>query len=332
EIAERIIRYSEERGGCFTPKDFKDHEPTWVEPVSTSYRGFDIWEIPPNGQGIAALQILNMLETFDIPSLSPNSAGHLHLFIEAKKLAFEDRAVYYADMDRAEVPLEQLISKEYGRSRAQLIDPKKASTSVKPGDLDGSKDTIYLCASDSEGNMISLIQSIYSGWGSREVPTGLGFCLQNRGRSFSLDPKHRNTLEPHKRPFHTIIPGFVTQDGNPKCAFGVMGGDMQPQGHAQVLMNMIDFHMSIQQAGEQPRVQHFGSSTPWGGTMPAGGEVGFENGISNEVMDRLAAMGHVVRSRGGGMYGGYQAIWRENEPLRYFAGSDPRKDGSAVGY
>lgn len=332
EIAERIVRYSQERGGRFSLKDFEDHEATWVNPVSTSYRGFDLWEIPPNGQGIAALQIANILETFDIPSLSPNSAEHLHLFIEAKKLAFEDRAVYYADMDHADVPLERLISKEYGRSRARLIDRKRASTSVKPGDLDGSKDTIYLCAADGEGNMVSLIQSIYWGWGSREIPTGLGFCLQNRGRSFNLDPKHRNTLEPHKRPFHTIIPGFLTRAGRPTCAFGVMGGDMQPQGHAQVLMNMIDFHMSPQQAGEQPRVQHFGSSNPWGGTMVAGGRVGLEYGIDKEVAERLAEMGHVIASTGGGRYGGYQCIRREDEPLRYFAGSDPRKDGSAVGY
>lgn len=331
-IAERIVRYSKERGGKFTLKDFQDHEATWVDPVSTSYRGYDVWEIPPNGQGIAALQILNMLETFDIASLSPNSAEHLHLFIEAKKLAFEDRAVYYADMAHADVPLQRLISKEYGRERAKRIDPNRAATDVKPGELDGSKDTIYLCAADEEGNMISLIQSIYWGMGSREVPTGLGFCLQNRGRAFNLNPDHRNALEPHKRPFHTIIPGFLTYEGNPQCAFGVMGGDMQPQGHAQVLMNMIDFELSPQQAGEQPRVQHFGSSNPWGGVMEDGGSIGLEYGIDEEVINELAAKGHKIASRGGGMYGGYQAIWREDEPMRYFAGSDPRKDGSAVGY
>ncbi|HPA47377.1 MAG TPA: gamma-glutamyltransferase [bacterium] len=332
EIAERIVRYSNERGGRFTLDDFRDHGATWVKPVSTSYRGFDVWEIPPNGQGIAALQMLNMLETFDIGSLQPNGAEHLHLFIEAKKLAYEDRSVYYADMDYADVPLQQLISKDYGQARAKSIDPNRASTTVKPGNLDGSKDTIYLCTADKDGNMVSLIQSIYASWGSREVPTGLGFCLQNRGRSFSLDPKHRNALQPHKRPFHTIIPGFLTQAGKPKCALGVMGGDMQPQGHVQVLMNMIDFRMSPQQAGEQPRVQHFGSSTPWGGVINEGGTVGCEFGISDEVMDRLETMGHVMKERGGGMYGGYQAIWREDEPMRYFAGSDPRKDGCAVGY
>jgi len=332
EFAERIVNYSRERGGYFSRRDFEDHQASWVEPVSTRYRGYDVWEIPPNGQGIAALQMLNMLETFDITSLTPNSAEHLHYFIEAKKLAFEDRAVYYADMERAEVPLSRLLSKEYGRERAKRIDPKRAAVQVRPGNLDGSKDTIYLCAADGEGNMVSLIQSIYSGWGSREVPTGLGFCLQNRGRAFSLDPNHRNTLEPHKRPFHTIIPGFVTRDGKARCAFGVMGGDMQPQGHVQVLMNRIDFKMSMQQAGEQPRAEHYGSSSPWGGVMAGGGSVGLEAGITPETAKRLEEMGHKIRETGVGMYGGYQAIWREDEPLRYFAGSDPRKDGCATGY
>jgi gamma-glutamyltranspeptidase / glutathione hydrolase len=332
EIAERIIKFSKERGGLFTQKDFEEHTPTWVRPVSTKYRGYDVWEIPPNGQGIAALQILNMLETFDISSLEPNSAEHLHLFIEAKKLAFEDRATYYGDMDFATVPLNELISKEYGKERAKLIDPKKAATNIQPGQLDGSKDTVYLCAADGEGNMVSLIQSIYWGWGSREVPTGLGFCLQNRGRSFSLDPKHPNTLEPHKRPFHTIIPGFLTKDGKPKCAFGVMGGDMQPQGHAQVLMNMIDFGFSIQQAGEQPRVEHFGSTNPWGGEITDKNTVGLEAGIGENVIDQLKSMGHKIKETGTGQYGGYQAIWKEESPPRYFAGSDPRKDGCAIGY
>ncbi len=332
EIAERIVKYSEERGGMFSMKDFEDHTATWIDPVSTNYRGYDVWEIPPNGQGIAALQILNLLEHYEIGKLTPNSAEHLHLFLEAKKLAFEDRAVYYADMEKADVPLEQLISKEYAAEQVKRIDPKKAATDVKAGELDGSSDTIYLCTSDEEGNMVSLIQSIYSGWGSREVPTGLGFCLQNRGRAFSLDPKHRNSLEPHKRPFHTIIPGFLTKDGQPKCAFGVMGGDFQPQGHAQVLMNMIDFGMSPQQATEQPRAEHNGSSTPWGGKMEDGGSISLEKGIDEKTIEELKAMGHKIGSVGSGMFGGYQAIWREEDPMRYFGGSDTRKDGTAVGY
>ncbi len=332
EIADRIVQYSKERGGYFSKPDFMEHRADWVEPVSTNYRGYDVWEIPPNGQGIAALQMLNILESFDIAKLTPNSPEQLHLFIEAKKLAFEDRSVYYADPEKAEIPIEWLISKEYARERVKRIDPRRASTDVKPGLLDGSSDTIYLCAADGEGNMVSLIQSIYSGFGSREVPTGLGFCLQNRGRAFSLDPKHRNTLEPHKRPFHTIIPGFVTYQGMPQCAFGVMGGDMQPQGHVQVLMNLIDFKMSPQQAGEQPRVEHYGSSNPWGGKISGGGTIGIEGGISIQTIQKLEELGHIIQEVGVGMYGGYQAIWRENEPLRYFAGSDPRKDGCAIGY
>ena len=257
EPAERIVKFSEANGGHFTLRDFREHQATWVEPAGTGYRGYNVWEIPPNGQGISVLQILNMLECFDIGAMRPNSAEQLHLFIEAKKLAWEDRAVYYADMDFADVPLQQLISKEYGQKRAKLIDPKRAAAQVAPGDPTG-KDTIYLTAADKDGNMVSLIQSIYHGWGSHFVPDHLGFALQNRGMSFSFDPNHRNKLEPHKRPFHTIIPAFVTRGGHPVFSFGVMGGDFQPQGHAQVLMNMIDFGMSPQQAGEQPRVEHSG--------------------------------------------------------------------------
>jgi gamma-glutamyltranspeptidase/glutathione hydrolase len=331
EIAERIVKFSQKHGGRFSMRDFREHAADWVEPVSTSYRGYDVWELPPNGQGIAALQMLNLLEQFDIGSMEANSAEHLHLFIEAKKLAFEDRAVYYADMDFAEVPLKELISKDYGRQRARLIDPKRAAQSVKPGRLRGSSDTTYLTAADKDGNMVSLIQSIYYGWGSGFVPDGLGFCLQNRGQLFSLNPTHLNKLEPHKRPFHTIIPAFVTQNGEPVFSFGVMGGDFQPQGHVQVLMNIIDFGMSPQQAGEQPRVQHFESSTPTGRKMVAGGSVGFERHICEETKLKLAYMGHRIRS-GVGAFGGYQGIWRKSHPRRYFGASDPRKDGCAIGY
>ncbi|MFM2004326.1 MAG: putative gamma-glutamyltransferase YwrD [Planctomycetota bacterium] len=255
EIAERIVAKSRELGGKMSLKDLRDCEATWVDPVSSSYRGWDVWEIPPNGQGIAALQILNMLEQFDIGQLKPNSAEHLHLFIEAKKLAFEDRAQYYADVDFADVPIEWLISKDYAKQRAKGIDPKVASAKLMHGDPELDSDTIYLCAADGEGNMISFIQSNYHGFGSMICPDGVGFPIQNRGQAFSLDPDHRNRLEPHKRPFHTIIPAFMTRDGRPVMPFGVMGGDFQPQGHAQVVMNMIDFGMSPQQAGDQPRVE-----------------------------------------------------------------------------
>ncbi len=331
EIAERIVKFSQANGGRFSLRDFRDHRADWIDPVSANYRGYDVWEIPPNGQGIAALQILNMLEHFDIGSLSPNSAEHLHLFIEAKKLAFEDRAVYYADMDFADVPLQQLISKEYGKQRAGLIDPKRAAQKVAPGRLAGSSDTVYLTTADNQGNMVSLIQSIYYGWGSRLVPDGLGFCLQNRGKLFALNPRHRNKLQPHKRPFHTIIPAFVTCGGEPVFSFGVMGGDVQPQGHAQVLMNLLDFGMSVQQAGEQPRAVHFESSTPTGSKMVGAGSVGLERHVPDAVRRKLAEMGHKIR-KGVGAYGGYQGIWRAEGPRRYFGGTDPRKDGSAAGY
>ena len=331
DIAESIVAKSKELGGKMSMKDLADHTPTWVEPVSSNYRGWDVWEIPPNGQGIAALQILNLLEHFDIAALQANSAEHLHLFLEAKKLAFEDRAQYYADPEFANVPIDWLISKEYAKQRVTLIDPKKARDHVEYGDPDLDSDTIYMCAADSEGNMISFIQSNYHGFGSTICPDRIGFPIQNRGQAFSLDPDHRNRLEPHKRPFHTIIPAFLTHEGKPVMPFGVMGGDFQPQGHSQVIMNMIDFGMSPQQAGDQPRVSHSGSSSPWGAKSTDGGQVTFEHGIDDGAKLKLAEMGHRIRP-GVGAHGGYQAIWRMDNPLRYFGGSDPRKDGAAIGY
>jgi len=331
EPAERIVKFSQAQGGRFSLRDFRDHKADWVEPVSTSYRGYGVWELPPNGQGIAVLQMLNLLEHFDIGSMPPNSVEHLHLFIEAKKLAFEDRAVYYADMDFAKVPLRQLISKDYAAERVKLIDRSRAAQQVQCGRIKSSSDTIYLTTADKDGNMVSFIQSNYHGWGSGYVPDGLGFCLQNRGQLFALDPSHLNRLEPHKRPFHTIIPAFVTKDGDPVFSFGVMGGSFQPQGQTQVLMNLIDFGMSPQQAGEQPRVEHAESSEPTGSKMIGGGSVGFERGIADDVKLKLAYMGHKVRPNLGA-YGGYQGIWRQNDPLRYYGGSDPRKDGCAIGY
>jgi gamma-glutamyltranspeptidase/glutathione hydrolase len=234
-------------------------------------------------------------------------------------------------MDKAEVPLEWLLSKDYGKERAKRIDPKRASTDVGPGVWDGSQDTIYLTAADQDGNMVSLIQSTFHGWGSHMAVPSLGFAIQNRGALFALDPKHRNRLEGHKRPFHTIIPAFMTRDGNPVFAFGVMGGDFQPQGHTQVLMNLVDFGMSVQQAGEQPRVSHSGSSEPTGSTMENGGVVSCERLIPDSVIEQLVARGHVV-SPGKSDHGGYQGIWRLDDPLRWFGGSDPRKDGCATGY
>ena len=330
-IAEAIEAKSAELGGFMSLRDLKDHTATWVDPVSTNYRGWDVWEIPPNGQGIAALQILNIMERFDVGSLKPNSAEHLHLFIEAKKLAFEDRALFYADPEFADVPTEWLISKKYAKKQAKRIDLKRAQTELPINDPKLDSDTIYMTASDSEGNMISLIQSNYYGFGSTICPDGVGFPIQNRGMAFSLDPNHRNKLEPHKRPFHTIIPAFMTKDKRPVMSFGVMGGDFQPQGHAQVVMNMIDFGMSPQQATDQPRLAHLGSSSPWGGTMTDGGSLKFERGFSEEAKAGLSTLGHQIES-GVEAHGGYQAIWRTDDPLLYFGGSDARKDGAALGY
>ena len=331
EIAERIVAKSTELGGYMALRDLADHTADWVEPVTSSYRGFDVWELPPNGQGIAALQMLNILENFEISELEHNSAEHLHLLVEAKRLAFEDRARYYADPTFSDIPVDWLISKDYGAERAKLIEPEAVSQRVMPGDPELDSDTIYMTAADSEGNMISLIQSVYSDFGSAICPDGVGFAMQNRGQAFSLDPEHANRLEPHKRPFHTIIPAFVTEGGRPLLSFGVMGGDFQPQGHVQVLMNMIDFRMSPQQAGDQPRVRHIGRTSPWLGRSDHTGEVAFEHDIPDSVKVSLAELGHQVSS-GVGAHGGYQAIWRTDEPLVYFGGSDPRKDGAAMGY
>lgn len=331
EIAEQIVKFSQANNGQFSLRDFRDHKANWVEPVSTSYRGYDVWEIPPNGQGIVTLQILNMLETFDIGSLQPNSAEQLHLFIEAKKLAYEDRAVYYADTDFAKVPVAELISKVYARERAKLIDPKRAAPHVTAGRVHSGAETTYLTAADSEGNMVSLIQSNFNAFGSRYAVDGLGFALQNRGSLFSLNPSAVNRLEPHKRPFHTIIPAFMTRDGRPVFSFGVVGGDFQPQGQSQVLMNLLDFGMSVQQAADQPRVSHDDSSTPTGKKMGGSGTVTLEPRIPEAVRQELTEMGHKVRP-GVNHHGSFQGIWRKDEPLRYFGGSDPRMDGCAIGY
>ncbi|MFP6829556.1 MAG: gamma-glutamyltransferase [Gammaproteobacteria bacterium] len=331
EIAERIVAKSEELGGYMSRRDLADHRADWIDPVSVSYRDFDVWELPPNGQGIAALQILNLLEHFDFGELEPNSAEHLHLLVEAKRLAYEDRARYYADPDFEDVPVDWLISKDYAAERVKLIDPMTASRRVMPGDPELDSDTIYLTAADGDGNMISLIQSVYSNFGSAICPDGVGFAIQNRGQSFSLNPEHPNRLEPHKRPFHTIIPAFLTEAGRPVMSFGVMGGDFQPQGHVQVLMNMIDFGMSPQQAGDQPRIRHIGRASPWLGRSNDPGDLVFERDVPEDVKLALAEMGHRVE-RTPGAHGGYQAIWRTDDPLVYYGGSDPRKDGGALGY
>jgi gamma-glutamyltranspeptidase/glutathione hydrolase len=334
-IADQIVAFSQANGGYFSKKDFEDHTSTWVDPVSTNYRGYDVWELPPNGQGIAVLQILNILEGYDLRSMGRNSPDYLHLFIEAKKLAYADRAKYFADPAFAKLPVAELISKEYAAKQRKRINPKRAASSVDPGDplLAKGSDTIYLCVVDKDRNCCSFIQSNFNGFGSRLVPGKCGFVIQNRGCQFSLDPHHLNTLEPHKRPFHTIIPAMVTKDGKPWYTFGVMGGDMQPQGHTQVLVNMIDFGLNVQAAGDAGRVRHDGSQTPTSQPMQAGGgEVNVESSIPQATLDELAKRGHHIIHKADGGFGGYQGIWIDQKHGTIHGGTEPRTDGAAVGY
>ncbi len=330
DIARTLGEYIEEQGGFLSYEDMAAHTSEWVEPASTNYRGYDVWQIPPNGQGIAVLQILNILEGYDIASMGFGSAEYLHHFIEAKKLAFEDRAKYYADMDFSDVPLERLISKDYADERRRLIDPDRAARTYEPG-IPDAPNTIYLTTADKDGNMVSLIQSNYRGMGSGMTPWGLGFVLQTRGEAFNLEEGHFNTYEPGKRPFHTIIPGFVTKDGRPYMSFGVMGGDFQPQGHAQIVINMVDFGMNLQEAGDAPRIRHMGSSQPTGETMTGGGTVNLESGFDFEVIRELLGKGHRIQWNVGG-FGGYQAIMYDWVNNVYYGASESRKDGQAAGY
>jgi len=332
DIAKKIDSFMKEVGGFLSYEDLANHKSDWVEPVSTNYRGYDVWELPPNGQGIAALQILNILEHYDIASMGFGSSDYIHRFIEAKKLAFEDRAKLYADPDFNKIPVERLISKEYAASRLKLIDPKHAANHYEadnPALEEG--DTIYLTVADKNGNMVSLIQSNYRGMGTGLSPANLGFIFQDRGELFNLEEGHFNTYEPKKRPFHTIIPAFVTKDGKPFISFGVMGGAVQPQMHAQVLINLIDFNMNLQEAGDAPRVVHSGSSQPTGEKMTDGGIVSMERGISDETIQALVRMGHRIEYSIGG-YGGYQAIMKDPISDVYYGASESRKDGQASGY
>jgi len=332
DIARRIDAYMTEHGGLLRYDDLAQHESEWVTPVSTNYRGWDVYELPPNGQGIAALQILNILEGFDLKSMGFGSAEYIHTFVEAKKLAFEDRARYYADMEFVEVPVATLISKDYAGKRRELISPDRAAMSYAAGDAgleDG--DTIYLTVADSDGNMVSLIQSNYRGMGSGMTPGNLGFVLQDRAELFSLEEGHANVLEPGKRPFHTIIPAFVMKDGKPLISFGLMGGAMQPQGHAQIIINMLDFGMNLQEAGDAARVNHQKSSQPTGERMADGGVVHLERSFSEATRAALEAMGHTLGPSDGG-FGGYQAIMWDADEGVYYGASEVRKDGQAAGY
>ena len=319
--AKKIVAYSDKVGGLFSLKDFADHTATWVEPVSTTYRGYQVWELPPPGQGIAVLQMLNILSGYNVKKMGPQSPDYWHLFVEAKKLAYADRARFYADPDFVKLPTAELISMPYADKRRKLIDMEKART-----------DPIYLSVVDKDRNCVSFIQSNYHGFGSQHVPGDLGFPLQNRGNLFALDEKHLNRLEPHKRPFHTIIPAMVTKDDKPYLVFGVMGGDFQAQGHVQVLVNLIDFGMNVQEAGEAPRIEHVGSPTPTGRPGdPNGGMIQAERGIPAAVLRDLQKRGHQVidvLTNGGG----YQAILIDPRTGMLHGGSEARKDGCAAGY
>ena len=334
DIARAIDAFMKKNGGFLSYRDMSEHSSEWLEPVSVNYRGYDVWELPPNGQGIAALQMLNILEGFDFSKTTFGSPEHIHLFVEAKKLAFEDRARFYADLEYMEPGIvERLLSKEYAEQRRKLINPARAAQTVDAGNpnlKDG--DTIYLTVADGEGNMVSLIQSNFRGFGSGMVPDGLGFMLQDRGQLFTLEPGLANSYAPHKRPFHTIIPAFVTKDGEPWMSFGVMGGSFQPLGHTEILMNMIDFGMNAQEAGDAPRIDHQGSSEPTGEHMKDSGQITLEDGIPFETIRALMQRGHRVGWASPGSYGGYQAIRFDPVSKVYFGASESRKDGHAAGF
>jgi gamma-glutamyltranspeptidase/glutathione hydrolase len=334
KIAHVIGDYFKANGGFLAYEDMAAHKGEWVEPISTNYRGVDVWELPPNGQGLAALEILNVLEGYDLQKYGFGSPEHVHLFVEAKKLAWEDRAHLYADPDFYKTPTPKLLSKDYATQQRAKISLDHAMRSVEAGHAPLEHgDTIYLTTADQWGNMVSLIQSNYRGMGSGMTPPGLGFVLQDRGQLFVLRQGHPNSFAPGKRPFHTIIPSFITKDGKPWISFGVMGGGMQPQGHAQIVMNLIDFGMSLQEAGDAPRIQHEGDTEPEGQVveMKDGGEVELETGFSYETIRALLEKGHHV-TFADGPYGGYQAIEWDAKHHVYLGASEGRKDGQAAGY
>jgi gamma-glutamyltranspeptidase / glutathione hydrolase len=333
DIARRIDRYFRENNGFLRYEDMAAHTGEWVEPVSVNYRGVDVWELPPNGQGIAALQMLQILEGYDFSTIPFGSTEHVHLFVEAKKLAFADRARWYADPAFHPAPVEWLISDDYAAERRKLIDPKRAAKAVDAGGQLNQGDTIYLTTADRDGMMVSLIQSNYRGMGSGMAPPGLGFIFQDRGEQFVLKEGHPNSFAPGKRPFHTIIPAFITKDGKPWVSFGLMGGAMQPQGHVQMVMNLVDFGMNLQEAGDAPRIHHDGSTDPAGQVveMSDGGVLNLESGFPYETVRELMKRGHRIEPAIG-PYGGYQAIARDPDSGVYAGASESRKDGHAAGY
>lgn len=334
EIAKRIDQWMKENDGYLRYKDFANHKSEWIEPVTTNYRGYDVYQVGGNVQGTAVLQMLNILEGYDLSSMGYGTAETLHAFIETKKLVYEDRAKHYADSDFQDVPYDVLLSKDYAANRRQLIGEtamKDVSTGVEVIE-DG--DTVYLTTADSDGNMVSLIQSNFRGMGTGFVVPGLGFSFQNRGELFSIDPKHPNVYEPGKRPFHTIIPGFVMKDGRPLFSYGNMGGGYQPIGHVSILTNIIDFGMNIQEAGDAARWTHRGSTQPTDSVsdqLDSVGQVNVESGIPYEVIRQLRAKGHKVEI-GDAFFGRYQGIMRDYTNGVYFGASESRVDGQAAGY
>ena len=335
DIARTIDAYMKRIGGDLRYEDLAAHESEWVEPGCVNYRGYDLCELPPNTQGYAALQMLNILKHVELSQWPRESAEVLHYIAESKRLAFEDVAKFYADPAFAEAPLDWLLSEEYGRARFALIDPEKAMTDVAPGDpaVEGASDTTYLTVADKDGMMVSLIQSNYAGMGSGLVPDGLGFMLQNRGALFALEDGHPNVYAPGKRPFHTIIPAFVMKDGAPYMSFGLMGGAMQPQGHVQVMINIIDYGMNLQEAGDAARLRHDGGRSPTAVHGDPLGVLNVEIGIPEASVEKLRAMGHRVEvDDNGAGFGGYQAIRRDPDTGVYEGATEMRKDGTVVAY
>lgn len=332
-IARTIDAYMKRIGGPLRYEDFAAYRPEWVEPISTNYRGYDVWQIPPSTQGVIVLEMLNILEGYDLKAMGFDSADRLHVMTEAKKLAFADRARFLADPAKTAVPAAGLIDKNYAAERRALIDMTRAAPAeVDPGQpIFERADTIYLTVADESGMMVSLIQSNYAGMGSGLVPDGLGFMLQNRGAQFSLDASHPNAYAPGKRPFHTIIPGFVSRDGQPWLSFGVMGGGMQPQGQVQVLSNIIDFGMDVQLAGDAPRWRHMGGPDPGNADEGEANTLFLERGYSTATIAELERRGHKIKI-GGEDVGGYQAILKNPQNGAYWAASEMRKDGQAGGY
>lgn len=323
DIGEAIINTSLRLGGFLSLQDFLSHSTTWVEPISTSYRGYTIYELPPNSQGAVVLEILNILEGFDLSRLEPNSPEYLHFLIEAKKAAFEDRDRFITDPEFEAIPLERLLSKDYAHQIRMRINTKEASSPSSLSSMEKNSETVYVTAVDKERNAVSLISSLFTPFGSGIVVEGTGIILQNRGKSFTLEPSHRNRLEPHKRPLHTIIPGMMFKDGEFLMSFGVMGGDMQPQGHVQFLINLIDFGMNLQEAMDTPRIRHL-----------KGLEVYLEDGISEETALSLSERGHKIVKRESpvNLVGGGQAIFLDHREDVLLGSSDRRKDGCAIGF